>query len=161
MITMLLGGLWHGAAWTFVLWGFYQGLLLIAHNAASSLGSWRPGRSDASIARRVGEWAVMFHLTCVGWLIFRAPSMTRLIDMGRALLVDFDASALDVTGLLVPTVLFVTPLVIIHALEARFNDTLVVRRLPLLVRYSVYSATFFLLMLFGNFGGSDFIYFQF
>ena len=161
MITMLLGGLWHGAAWTFVLWGFYQGLLLIAYNAASSLGSWRPGRSDASIARRVGEWAVMFHLTCVGWLMFRAPSMTRLIDMGRGLLVDFDASAPDVTGLLVPTLLFVTPLVIIHALEARFNDTLVVRRLPRLVRYSVYSATFFLLMLFGNFGGSDFIYFQF
>ena len=35
MLTMILGGLWHGAAWTFVLWGIYQGLLLVGHRLAS------------------------------------------------------------------------------------------------------------------------------
>ena len=48
-----------------------------------------------------------------------------------------------------------------HACEAYFDDVLVVRKLPIGVRYSVYAATFYLTMLFGNFGGSDFIYFQF
>ena len=49
----------------------------------------------------------------------------------------------------------------IHSCEAWFDDVLVVRRLPLAVRYSVYAATLYLTLLFGNFGGSDFIYFQF
>jgi hypothetical protein len=62
---------------------------------------------------------------------------------------------------LVPLLLVATPLVVVHACEAWFNDVLVVRKLPLGVRYSVYAATFYLTMLFGNFGGADFIYFQF
>ena len=57
--------------------------------------------------------------------------------------------------------LFTTPLLVVHACEAWFDDVLVVRKLPLAVRYSVYAATFYLTMLFGNFGGAAFIYFQF
>ena len=71
LITMVLGGLWHGAAWTFVLWGVYHGLLLIAYRAADrvrSLHAWIRGRGALA---RVTSWAVMFHLTCYGWLIFR------------------------------------------------------------------------------------------
>src|SRR4029453_7961037 len=41
LITMLLGGLWHGAAWTFVIWGVYQGVLLIAYRAASAARLYR------------------------------------------------------------------------------------------------------------------------
>ena len=37
MLTMILGGLWHGAAWTFVLWGVYQGVLLVMHRLADPL----------------------------------------------------------------------------------------------------------------------------
>ena len=72
---MVLGGLWHGAAWTFVLWGVYHGLLLIVYRAAdraAGLRSWLRG-ARLPLAR-VRRWAVMFHLTCYGWLIFRARS---------------------------------------------------------------------------------------
>jgi hypothetical protein len=58
-------------------------------------------------------------------------------------------------------VLYTTPLALVHAIEARADDLLVVPRLSPIVRYSVYAATFYLTMLFGNFGGSEFIYFQF
>jgi hypothetical protein len=75
--------------------------------------------------------------------------------------VSFQPSAVDVTQLLVPFVLYVTPLLLVHAIEASYDDLLIVPKLPPLVRYSVYAATFYLTMLFGNFGGSEFIYFQF
>ena len=160
-ITMVLGGLWHGAAWTFVLWGIYQGLLLIAYRAAASTTSiGRILRSQAAGAR-VLTWAVMFHLTCYGWLIFRARSAEHIGALSGRLVTDFAVGSIDVHGLLVPLLLYTTPLIVVHACEAWFDDLLAVRRLPIGVRYSIYAATFYLTMLFGNFGGAEFIYFQF
>ncbi|HYM45261.1 MAG TPA: MBOAT family protein [Solirubrobacteraceae bacterium] len=65
MITMVLGGLWHGAAWTFVLWGAFQGLGLVAEHA---LG----GRLKLPAWLR---WLVTFHLIVFGWILFRSPSL--------------------------------------------------------------------------------------
>ena len=76
-LTMLLGGLWHGAAWTFVIWGAYQGTLLIVHRLLQPLFT-RPLPSGAHPLRPLWtgiKVAVMFHLTCLGWLIFRADSL--------------------------------------------------------------------------------------
>lgn len=81
MITMVLGGLWHGAAWTFVLWGAYHGGLLAAHR-------WRQRRGgDEREERRsdlLGRRAATFALVCVGWVFFRADSMeTAFALLGR------------------------------------------------------------------------------
>ena len=76
MITMVLGGLWHGAAWTFVAWGAY-------HGVGQCLGHYRrakTGRSRAPRpATRAGWWVAWqrfatFQLVCVGWVFFRATS---------------------------------------------------------------------------------------
>jgi len=156
LITMLLGGLWHGAAWTFVLWGLYQGLLLIAYRpVAASIAAIR-GR-----AGRFAAWWMMFHLTCVGWMIFRAPSLGGLVSLAESLFANFAPASVDAAGLLAPLLLYTSPLLIIHALEARADDVLVVTRMPVAARYMVYVATTYLILLFGNFGGSEFIYFQF
>ena len=67
MVTMLLGGLWHGASWTFVFWGGYHGLLLSLHRAWSSYAP----------ARRVWRPVavlVTFLSVCIGWVFFRAQS---------------------------------------------------------------------------------------
>jgi D-alanyl-lipoteichoic acid acyltransferase DltB (MBOAT superfamily) len=64
-ITMLLGGLWHGAAWTFVLWGVLHGVgLIIEHMWAGRvrLPGWL-------------RWLVTFHVVVFGWIIFRSPSL--------------------------------------------------------------------------------------
>jgi len=74
---------------------------------------------------------------------------------------DLAPAAVSVETLLVPLELYVTPHLLVHAIEARADDLLVVPKLPVAVRYSVYAATFYLTMLFGNFGGAEFIYFQF
>ena len=65
MITMLLGGLWHGAAWTFVGWGAYHGLLQVAHR--------RWGRRWDALPAGL-QRAGMFLLVVVGWTLFRAAS---------------------------------------------------------------------------------------
>jgi alginate O-acetyltransferase complex protein AlgI len=161
LITMVLGGLWHGAAWTFVLWGLYQGLLLIAYRGAEQTALARRWLLGTSPVARVVGWALMFHLTCLGWLIFRSRSEHQLWNLTTSLATNFSPGSIDVTGLLVPLLLYAAPLLLIHACEAYFDDVLIVRRLPIPVRYSVYAATFYLTMLFGNFGGSEFIYFQF
>jgi alginate O-acetyltransferase complex protein AlgI len=161
LITMTLGGLWHGAAWTFVLWGLYHGALLIAYRSADRVRAARRMLVGPTALARIVGWAVMFHLTCVGWLVFRARSVSQLWELTRSVLLDFAPRSIDVPGLLAPIVLYTTPLLVVHACEAYFDDVLAVPKLPVAVRYSVYAATFYLTMLFGNFGGSEFIYFQF
>jgi alginate O-acetyltransferase complex protein AlgI len=161
LITMVLGGLWHGAAWTFVLWGAYHGVLLIAYRAANSVRGLHRWIAGSGAIARATSWAVMFHLTCYGWLIFRARSARQLGEMSRALLGGFEPASVNVHEVLVPLLLYITPLLVVHVIEAYYDDLLVVPRLSPGMRYSVYAATFYLTMLFGNFGGAEFIYFQF
>jgi D-alanyl-lipoteichoic acid acyltransferase DltB (MBOAT superfamily) len=161
MITMILGGLWHGAAWTFVAWGFYQGLVLVAGRWVERLGQWSGVvvRSPFS-PLAVVLWAVMFHVTCYGWLIFRADSIAHLRDLTAALVTSFTPgpqSSAHVTALL----WHIPPLLAIHAFEAAYDDLMIVFRLPRLWRYMVFSALVYLTVLFGDFGGAQFIYFQF
>jgi D-alanyl-lipoteichoic acid acyltransferase DltB (MBOAT superfamily) len=160
-VTMVLGGLWHGAAWTFVLWGIYHGLLLIANRAAERWKGFRRFVSGPGLLARVLSWTVMFHLTCYGWLIFRARSAGQIRDLTSALIGNFSIRSVDLTGVAVPLVLHTTPLLVVHLCEAWFDDGLIVPRLPVAVRYSIYAAVGYLTLLFGNFGGAEFIYFQF
>jgi alginate O-acetyltransferase complex protein AlgI len=167
LITMLLGGLWHGAAWTFVLWGLYQGVLLILYRPYESTFATIQERGVSLLSPsggrvlRVVAWFVMFHLTCYGWLIFRAPSLPAIGSLTASLFGNFAPRTIDVTGLLVPLLLYTVPLLVVHLVEAHADDVLVVPRLRIGVRYTIYVATLYLIFLFGNFGGSDFIYFQF
>jgi D-alanyl-lipoteichoic acid acyltransferase DltB (MBOAT superfamily) len=160
-ITMVLGGLWHGAAWTFVFWGIYHGLLLIAYRAAERWHGFRWLVAGPHIVARIVSWAFMFHVTCYGWLIFRARSAGQIGDLTTSLVTNFAPATMNVHGSLVPLLLYTTPLVAVHLCEAWFDDGLVVPQLPVGVRYSIYSATCYLTLLFGNFGGAEFIYFQF
>ena len=161
LITMLLGGLWHGAAWTFVLWGLYQGILLIVYRPLEPVFARLAQAGRAAAVQRFAAWALMFHLTCYGWLIFRAPSFGKLREMTSALFAGFAPSTADVAGLLVPLLVYTAPLLVVHLLEAREDDVLAVPKLRTGLRYTIYVATLYLILLFGNFGGSDFIYFQF
>ena len=161
LITMVLGGLWHGAAWTFVLWGIYQGLLLVVYRAADRWTWFRQWTEGGAGLARATSWLVMFHLTCYGWLIFRARSVGQIRSMTARMFTDLSVATVSVETLLAPLLLYVTPLLLVHALEAYADDLLVVPKLPVAVRYSVYAATFYLTLLFGNFGGAEFIYFQF
>jgi alginate O-acetyltransferase complex protein AlgI len=73
MITMLLGGLWHGAAWTFVVWGALHGVYLCFNHAWSNYGPKAPPRF-ARIADIAGA-ALTFLAVVIAWVFFRAPDM--------------------------------------------------------------------------------------
>ena len=160
LLTMVLGGLWHGAAWTFVLWGVYQGLMLIVYRGISGSARLAAWVTSPAPAARLSSWLVMFHVTCYGWLIFRARSATQIGSLTAALFTDFSAASLD-RALLVPLLQHTAPLLAVHAVEAWYDDGLAVPKLAPPVRYCVYTATVYLTVLFGNFGGAEFIYFQF
>lgn len=70
-ITMVLGGLWHGAGWTFVVWGALHGAYLVVHQLWRH---WR-GPAIASLWRTRGSVALTFLVVVVGWVYFRAPDM--------------------------------------------------------------------------------------
>jgi alginate O-acetyltransferase complex protein AlgI len=73
MLTMMLGGLWHGASWNFVLWGTYHGALLaIYHWYRSVAGAEDEPSQDRSSRLWTWVWILLyFQLTCLGWLVFR------------------------------------------------------------------------------------------
>lgn len=158
---MLLGGLWHGAAWTYVFWGAYQGALLMAFRTGAEALARKPQRwLDSPWAKAMGVVA-MFHLTCYGWLIFRAKSAGQIGSMTASLLGPYDFSAPDVRAYFWQLLFYAGPLVILHAIEAWRNDLVVVLRFPPLLRYAIYAGVFYLTVLWGDFGGAQFIYFQF
>jgi alginate O-acetyltransferase complex protein AlgI len=75
MIVMLLGGLWHGAKWTFVVWGGYQGALLALHRCCLNLGETRwLSALRASAAWRALCVCFTFYLVLIGWILFRAEN---------------------------------------------------------------------------------------
>ncbi|MEM8924520.1 MAG: MBOAT family protein [Actinomycetota bacterium] len=77
-ITMVLGGLWHGAAWTFVAWGAMHAALLAGERIMSHL--WRPiGFPERAV--RASQWFVTFHLVCASWVFFRADTIGQAVDV--------------------------------------------------------------------------------
>jgi len=70
MITMLLGGLWHGAAWTFVLWGALHGFYLIVFHAWRQLFCF----NCSNIVCKLSTWLVTFFCVVIAWVPFRASS---------------------------------------------------------------------------------------
>jgi alginate O-acetyltransferase complex protein AlgI len=74
MLTMLLGGLWHGAAWTFVIWG---GI----HGTALSLERWARGRWSGVRMPGWLAWLITFHVVCLAWVFFRSPDLGTAFSM--------------------------------------------------------------------------------
>ncbi len=86
MTTMILGGLWHGASVMFILWGAYHGLLLAVYHTWNNFhGKMRTPPRGWGRAVRI---LLMFHLTCIGWIFFRAVSLEQGMAMFRALVLD-------------------------------------------------------------------------
>jgi D-alanyl-lipoteichoic acid acyltransferase DltB (MBOAT superfamily) len=162
LVTMTLGGLWHGAAWTFVLWGLYQGVLLVVSRTIAVWGTRRGLRVPPGWSwPRVALGLVTFHAMCAGWLIFRAESLSQVVDFARRFVTRFAPSASILPSLVVPLLLILAPFLIVHVYQARRGSDSAPLELARPIRYALYGAVFYLVLLFGNFEGAQFIYFQF
>jgi hypothetical protein len=79
MLTMLLGGLWHGAAWTFVVWGGLHGLFLVLHKVwtrGKKIDRGSPPLTAAGWLAYGAKAMATFHLVCLAWIFFRAPDFS-------------------------------------------------------------------------------------
>ncbi|HTE40347.1 MAG TPA: MBOAT family protein [Steroidobacteraceae bacterium] len=90
-ITMLLGGLWHGASWTFVFWGALHGAYLMVQHAFSALRFERPKNVFALALGRSSAWLLTFLAVVVAWVFFRATSFDAAQEVLRSM-VDGSAS---------------------------------------------------------------------
>lgn len=97
--TMLLGGLWHGASWSFVIWGGLHGLyLMINHGFRALLGESRRQRLERLAVYRGGSWALTLLAVVVAWVFFRAETLPGALRMLAAMASLPDPNA--VNGLL-------------------------------------------------------------
>jgi len=167
LVTFLLSGLWHGASWNYVLWGFYHGLLLVATRARSILYRTDEGAGSAPAPLvpvvRIAQIAGMFVLTSFGWLLFRETELSAIVR--DVTLSPFAASPLDrQAGLYLFLLAFVYSLPLwIHSVAAEFGmrrDTSV--KWPRLVLQGASCGlAFAAILVLRSRTSLDFIYFQF
>jgi D-alanyl-lipoteichoic acid acyltransferase DltB (MBOAT superfamily) len=180
-ITFLVSGLWHGARWTFVVWGALHGAYLIASLLTADVRSRVRGALGADrIPTLTAAWQIgaTFTLVCVGWIFFRATTLADawyvvshlltglpgqlaalasgdLAARGALLFLGFEPSRL---------ILAATAVVVLLAIERmQGGSPLRVRisRAPAAVRWATYTCAVLTIMTLGVFGSAKFIYFQF
>ncbi|MES2389566.1 MAG: MBOAT family protein [Bacteroidota bacterium] len=92
MLTMLIGGLWHGANWKFVIWGGLHGLALAIHKLWRIVTKPFPILNNSLVARFIG-WAITLHFVAVLWVFFRASSTEAAIASLKAIALNNDPLA--------------------------------------------------------------------
>lgn len=156
MLTMLLGGLWHGANWTYVLWGLFHGAILVAYRM---LVGDRFQPKLMSLTWLVATIA-MFHLTCFGWLLFRAEDFTHVTQLVSALIGPWEFSQANAQHAWM-LILLGLPLIAWQFLQELTGELELAEKLSPVTRLLVYAVMLFGIIALGEFGGQEFIYFQF
>lgn len=159
MITMLLGGLWHGAAWTFVFWGFLHGMYLMIERFLQSVFAGK--NVTANLGVRIALRLVTLFFVCMAWVFFRAKTF-----QGAQLLILAMLGVIPGGAQILPTIEIYKVLAVFGGLVAMHwylrekNLELAMDKMP-----TVWVATIWTLMMIGlvisQGGGNAFIYFQF
>jgi alginate O-acetyltransferase complex protein AlgI len=180
MVTFLLSGLWHGANWTFVLWGGINGIYLVIQRLYTHAGLWTPVKIDVRphwLIQRIMQHVMVLALICLTWIFFRAQTIgeafyilthipTGIFTFIEALGSDtgrLHVLAMDIgfKGLVIGIVAIVV-LEIVDYLHAHYNIGVKLAHMPALPRTVLYATTVCAILLLGAFGTpQQFIYFQF
>jgi alginate O-acetyltransferase complex protein AlgI len=159
MVTMILGGLWHGAAWNFILWGFYHGILLCLHRDFQGVRKAVEARAGFFVS--VLKTLTFFAATCYGWLLFRSPTLESVLTLSSTLILDF--GNLDF-GAARPrfAVLFALPIfMIIELIEYASNGKSFYKTLPIPLWTAIYASIIFTFIIGFGTESAQFIYFNF
>ena len=151
MITMLLGGLWHGASWNFVAWGGFHGTLLLL---------WRFFDLERKEYSR-GQWLVrvliFFQLTCLGWMMFFVQDLSDILILFQNLLSFTFNGKLGLLTL----VLFAFPVLLFELWGDALKTNSLVSRFTPRIRLASYFVVATCIGMFGQADTTEFIYFQF
>lgn len=155
-IVMLLGGLWHGAGWNFVIWGAYQGALLCIYR----LIGFRSERKDLSLPSKIMFGVIMFNLTCIGWLLFRAQNVATI----KVFLVGIFTSpfASEQTWLDLQAVIYYGWFLVLFQIgQAYMRDLDLMKHLHWFIRLNIWIYLIMSLLVLAETSRQEFIYFAF
>jgi len=155
LTTMTLGGLWHGANWTFVFWGFYHGVLLCVYRALGVKDN-----VEGHPVRRLLRIVLTFHLICIGFIFFRSSSFTAALHMATRIVTNVQPTMIAVTmlGLVAFHVVPLLALEVFTKGEERLDRILVG---PWPTQAFAYAYLVLMLVVFPATQAHEFIYFQF
>jgi len=161
MLTMLLGGLWHGASWNFVIWGGGHGLALAVHKLW--LGSAGSAVEYLGVLPRF-VWKIVSHfltltVVVVGWIFFRAHSLGDAIGMISRIMTWETSGTRVLSHHIVAALLAVAFTHLIVAKDSNWAEEMPGRGVP--IRVLAYSALLILIVCLGATDAAPFIYFQF
>ena len=158
MLTMVIGGLWHGAAWNFVLWGFYQGALLVGHRLLVGADA---KAFAGSLWARLPRMAFFFVFICYGWLLFRSGSLAQIAHLTEVLLTDFSDLHLHMKPPTFSALIGIPVLVLLELVAFTASSSRTSWSFGPVVRGAVVAALILLTILGSSNESQQFIYFQF
>ena len=129
LLTMLLGGLWHGAAVRFVLWGALHGVALALHKMWLAVIPWaKKNGEDMNPISRVLGWFITFNIVCLGWLLFRAEDMQTVQVMLYQIANNFNAAIIPQVVLGYKAVMGLIVLgYVMHFIPAKIDDDMMAK----------------------------------
>lgn len=161
ILTMLLGGLWHGASWNFVIWGALHGLYLVVQRLFGPTWSRLTQHLPAMLVQAFSI-AVVFFLTCFAWIFFRAQTLEGSLTIIEKIAL-WDGAGLGHAPLkfiIAKGIALIALLIVLEAISFRVNVVEYFERRPL-ASLVAGAAIVWSLAFLGTYGGSAFIYFQF
>ena len=162
MLTMALGGLWHGAAWNYVLWGVYQGAIQMLYKifGFATTGDLEERKRFTPLSAVV-RTLICFLFTLYGWLLFRANSLDQIVLFSSSLFTDFGNFAMTIPKPTLGAIIGIPILILYEWTEYNSDSVHFYRRLSPVIQGAMY-ATFAILILMGASNApAQFIYFQF
>lgn len=174
MVTFIISGFWHGANWTFIVWGTLHGLFLVLEVIAKKyLFKSAPTSGEHNISKPRQYLGLIYTvaIVLVGWIFFRANNVTdatyilsKIFSFKLAAVSEIKEELFSIgmgitqLGL---AVIFIAFLMTVELYNNKVGVTKKLAALALPVRYSIYASFVGLILLFGEFNNSQFIYFQF
>lgn len=162
IMTWAIMGLWHGAAWRFILWGVYHGVILVVYSRIRPyLNSIRPKNQLLSNSWLAFQIFVVFNLFCIGILFFAAQSVPQALAILHNTVFGFFLPQQFNINMVTPIILLLFPLVALEWFQYKNDDEMVIFRWPVLVRGFVYYILLYTIIMYGDFSAQKYYYFQF
>ena len=164
VIVFLVSGFWHGANWTFVVWGLLHGVLYLAYSLAwpdsQRHAAATPGGEPVvpSISSLL-QIALTFSLTCLAWVFFRAATVTDALAILKKIVTDVATTAPAFTYK--QAAIWILVLFGIEWMQRHHANPLHLERFPRPVRWGFYYAIATIIFMFAPLHYTPFIYFQF
>jgi len=163
-ITMLLCGFWHGAAWTFLAWGFFHAVLLALYRLLAPLSAKLPAAWNIGLAQKlfyVARVFVFFNFVCLGWLIFRSESLYQAGDILKRIFTSWHiGGAYSVIGFYY-FLFFSAGLFLVQFFQHKKGDLMYFYHARPAVKVLFYVICFYLIVIYGQSEAQEFIYVQF